>query len=120
MANEKLVMALRTVQQAADQKGKPVFLHFESPSQDKIKEGSINVDLNKVMQNMGGESFVYGTFKNAYDTDPRVKEMIKDFSEDGITLKTKEDAQQGATSSAAGDNTVSKMAKRATDVGADL
>ena len=120
MANEKLVMALRTVQQAADQKGKPVFLHFETPSKDKIKEGSINIDLNKVMQNMGGESFVYETFKNAYDSDPRVKGMIKDFSEAGITLKTKEDIETGATSSADGADTVSQMAKRATDPGADL
>ena len=113
-------MALRTVQQAADQKGKPAFLHFEKPSKDGIKPDTINVDLNKVMQNMGGESFVYGTFKNAYDTDPRVKEMIKDFSEEGITLKTKEDAEQAPTSSDDGGDTVSQMAQSATDVGAKL
>ena len=113
-------MALRTVQQAADQKGKPAFLHFEKPSSDKIKEGSINIDLNKVMQNMGGEAFAYGTFKNAYDTDPRVKEMVKDFSEDGINLKTKEDTEQAPTSSDDGGDTVSQMAQRATDVGDKL
>lgn len=113
-------MALRTVQQSADQKGKPAFLHFEKPSKDKIKEGSINIDLNKVMQNMGGESFVYGTFKNAYDSDPRVKEMVKDFSDDGVTLKTKEDAEQAPTSSDDGGDKVSQMAQNATDPGAPL
>ena len=113
-------MALRTVQQAADQKGKPAFLHFEKPTREGIKQDTINVDLNKIMQNMGGEAFAYGTFKNAYDSDPRVKEMIKDFSEDGITLKTKQDVEVGATSSAEGGDTVGKMAQRATDPGAPL
>lgn len=114
-------MALRTVQQAADQKGKPAFLHFEKPSKDGIKPDSINVDLNKVMQNMGGESFVYGTFKNSYDSDPRVKEMCKDFSEAGITLKTKQDSDtQSTTTSADGGDKVGAMASRATDPGAPL
>jgi len=113
-------MALRTVQQAADQKGKPAFLHFDKPAKESIKQDSINIDLNKVMQNMGGESFVYGTFKNAYDSDPRVKEMVKDFSEEGINLKTKQDVDKGATSSADGGDTVSAMAQRATDPGAPL
>ena len=27
------------------------------------------------MQNVGAEAFDYGTFKAAYDTDPRVKAM---------------------------------------------
>jgi hypothetical protein len=113
-------MALRTVQQAADQKGKPAFLHFDKPKKESIKQDTINIDLNKVMQNMGGEAFVYGTFKNAYDSDPRVKEMIKDFSEEGITLKTKQDVEKGATSSADGGDTVGQMASRATDPGAPL
>ena len=113
-------MALRTVQQAADQKAKPAFLHFEKPAKDAFKQDFINVDLNKVMQNMGGESFVYGTFKIAYDSDPRIKEMVKDFSEAGINLKTKQDVEKGATSSADGGDSVSKMAQRATDPGAPL
>jgi len=114
-------MALRTVQQAADQKGKPVFLHFEKPTKEGIKADTINLDLNKIMQNMGGESFVYGTFKNAFDSDPRVKEMVKDFSEEGINLKTKQDADVGApTSPEDGSDKVGQMASRATDVGAPL
>jgi hypothetical protein len=113
-------MALRTVQQAADQKGKPAFLHFEKPTKEDIKQDSINVDLNKIMQNMGGEAFAYGTFKNAYDSDPRVKEMVKNFSEAGIDLKTKEDADQTPQGGEEGGDTVAQMAQSATDVGAEL
>jgi hypothetical protein len=109
-------MALRTVLGAANQKGKPAFLHFEKPTSDKIKADSLNIDLNKVMENMGGEAFVYDTFKLAYDSDPRIKEMVKNFSGAGIELKTKEDAGDAATTSADGSNKVSQMAKSATDL----
>ena len=74
------------------------------------------------MQNVGGEQFDYGTFKAAYDTDPRVKSMVKNFNQTGIEPKTATDdpneVPQGDTQD--GGNTVSTMAKRATDVGADL
>jgi len=113
-------MALRTIKNSADQKGRPVFLHFNNPAPEDIKEGSMNLDLNKIMQNMGGEAFSYQSFKTAYDTDPRVKEMVKNFSEAGIDLKTKEDADNAATTSADGGNTVSQMAKSATNLGDKL
>jgi len=74
------------------------------------------------MQNVGGEQFDYGTFKAAYDTDPRVKTMVTNFNKKGIVPKTAtqdtEDAPQGDREQGA--DTVSTMAKRATDVGADL
>jgi len=113
-------MALRTILGAANQKGKPAFLHFEKPTPDKIKKDSVNIDLNKVMENMGGEAFVYDTFKVAYDSDPRIKEMVKNFSGDGIELKTKEDADASGTTSADGGDTVAAMAKSATNVGDKL
>lgn len=70
------------------------------------------------MQNVGAESFDFGTFKAAYDTDPRVKSMVKNFDKRGIEPKTKNelDSGTGDTSSAGGD-TVGNMAKRATDLG---
>jgi hypothetical protein len=121
MSNEKLIMALRTIKGSADQKGKPVFLHFSKPTPDKVKEGSMNVDFNAVMANIGGESFTYESFKTAYDSDPRIKEYVKDFNEDGITVKTKEDADgEAPTSPEDGSDKVSQMAKSATDVGATL
>ena len=73
------------------------------------------------MQNVGGEQFDYGTFKAAYDTDPRVKTMVKNFSEKGIELKTKKAATDTPQADGQpGDTTVAQMAKSATDVGAAL
>ena len=120
-AAPKLVQVLRTVIGDADQKGVSVFLHFTTPKQEDIKPGVKNIDLNKLMQNVNGEQFDYGTFKAAYDTDPRVKAMVRNFSEKGIDPKTKEapsDVPQ-ADSQTGGDK-VAQMAKSATDVGSKL
>lgn len=113
----KLVQVLRTVIGSADAKGQPAFLHFSKPKKEDIVQGSLNLDLNKLMQNVGGEQFDYGTFKAAYDTDPRVKTMVKNFSEKGIEPKTKDEPD--ATPQVSGDtegNTVTQMAKNATDL----
>jgi len=116
----KLVQVLRTIIGQADQKGDKLFLHFNKPQPNDIRSDSKNIDLNKLMQNVGGEQFDYETFKAAYDTDARVKTMIANFSEKGIVPKTKEqpdDTPQGDTTDS---NTVSNMAKSATDLGNDL
>ena len=117
----KLVQVLRTVIGDADQKGVSVFLHFSKPSANDIRSDAKNLDLNKLMQNVGAEQFDYGTFKAAYDTDPRLKAMIQNFSEKGIEPKTKKqatDTPQG--DSQTGGDKVAQMAKSATDVGAKL
>lgn len=117
----KLVQVLRTIIGTADAKGQTVFLHFSKPQEADIRDGAINLDLNKLMQNVGGEQFDYGTFKAAYDTDPRVKTMVADFNEKGVSPKTA--AEPDKTSQAdtdPGKDTVSQMAKRATDVGDKL
>ena len=65
--------------------------------------------------------FDYGTFKAAYDTDPRVKTMVANFSEKGIEPKTKKPATgNNQADTDKGDKTVSQMAKSATDIGAKL
>jgi len=110
-------MALRTVQQAEDQKGKPAFLFFDRPKTEDKKPENINIDLNKVMQNLGGEAFVYGTFKDAYDGDPRIKEMVKNFSGAGIQLKTKQDAGGAGVQTTDDGAGVAAAAQQATDVG---
>jgi len=80
----------------------------------------LNLDLNKLMQNVGAEVFDYGTFKAAYDTDPRIKTMISNFSEKGIEPKTKNTPSDMSQGDRADSNTVSKMAKSATDLGDKL
>lgn len=119
-ASPKLVQVLRTVIGDADQKGVSVFLHFNKPTANDIRSDAKNLDLNKLMQNVGAEQFDYGTFKAAYDTDPRLKAMVQNFSEKGIEPKTKKAATSTPQGDTTDNNTVAKMAKSATDVGAKL
>ena len=81
-------------------------MHFDKPRPEAIKKGAKNVDLNKLMQNVGAESFDFGTFK------------AKNFSKYGIEPKTKNELDNGDDVSvgAGNDNTVSNMAKSATDL----
>lgn len=76
------------------------------------------------MQNVGAEQFTYDTFKTAYDTDPTVKPLVKNFDKDGIEPTTQKQSPQADEENpevGTGDgDSVSQMAKRATDVGADL
>lgn len=114
----KLVQVLRTVISSADQKGTSVYLHFNTPQKEDIKQGSKNLDLNKLMQNVGGEQFDYGTFKAAYDTDARVKTMVNNFNEKGIEPKTQQTVSTGdAPQQDAEGDKVSQMAKSATNLG---
>lgn len=73
------------------------------------------------MQNVGAEQFDFGTFKAAYDTDPRVKTMVKNFDKVGIEPKTKNTLDNdGPQAEPEGGDTVSQMAQRATDLGDNL
>ena len=74
--------------------------------------------LDKLMQNIGKSQFSYDVFKAAYDGDPQVKAMVKNFDKNKLTFKSDEmdDIPQDAKEPSA-DQTVSSMAKRATDLG---
>ena len=80
-----------------------------------MKQGVKNLDLNKLMQNVGSEQFDYGTFKAAYDTDPRIKTMTSNFNEIGIEPKTANKIDDTGTQNN-GTDEVEKMAKNATDL----
>jgi hypothetical protein len=73
--------------------------------------------LNKLMRNSNREQFDYRTFKAAYDSDERVKSMVKNFNQDGITLKTDTDADTSAPQQDTGNKKVAQMAKRAMSKG---
>ena len=112
---------LRTLISRSDRKGTPLILHFpKTKSKDAKKQGAKNLNLNKIMQNVGGEMFDYGTFKAAYDTDPRIKTMVKNFNSDGVEPKTKQDTETGTPQQDAQGKTVGQMAKSATDLGDKL
>jgi len=115
-----LVQVLRTLISSADRKGTPVFLHFSGAKKEDMKQGAKNLDLNKIMQNVGGEQFDYGTFKAAYDTDPRVKTMVSNFSAEGIEPKTAEKIDSDTPQQDTTGDKVATMAKSATNLGDKL
>ena len=85
-----------------------------------MKQDAMNLDLNKLMQNVEGEQFDYGSFKAAYDTDPRIKTMVNNFNETGIEPKTANTIEDQPEQGDAGGNEVAQMAKSATDLGDQL
>ena len=71
------------------------------------------------MQNLGRGQFSYEVLKVSYDADPRLQDIITNFDQDVIELKQSEMDDLPAQD-ASSDNTVSSMAKSATDIGAKL
>ena len=69
------------------------------------------------MQNVGNVQFSYDILKQAYDTDPAVKDLIKNFDKDTVTLASDDAVDNLPAAQADNDQTVSQMAKRATDLG---
>ena len=67
------------------------------------------------MKNIGSEQFGYETFKLAYDSDPRISPLVKNFDQEGITLATDTEAESAPQQQATSKNSVSQMAKRATN-----
>jgi hypothetical protein len=67
------------------------------------------------MRNTGNQQFTYDSFKASYDADPKIQDIVKDFDQETITLKTSEldDINPSKTKSK---NKVSQMAKRAVDL----
>ena len=111
------MQVLRTVIGSADQNGHAAFLHFNKPQQQDIKQGAKNLDLNKLMSNVGTPQFDFGTFKAAYDTDARVKSMVKNFDKIGIEVKTQAELEGEPSSTAPeGGDKVGQMAKNAVDL----
>lgn len=70
------------------------------------------------MQNMGRGQFNYDVFKAAYDADPKLQQLVKNFDKNKIDLKNDEtDDVEGLPGNPGrpGD-TVGQMAKNATDL----
>jgi hypothetical protein len=71
------------------------------------------------MANSDRQQFDFETFKAAFDTDPRIKNVVTNFDQDKIDFKQSEVDDLGAASAPGGD-AVGKMASKATDLGASL
>jgi hypothetical protein len=67
------------------------------------------------MQNVDNQQFTYDTFKAAYDADPKIQDIVKNFDQNTIELKTSSADNLGAKEPKS-KNKVSQMAKRAVDL----
>ena len=70
------------------------------------------------MQNQGRGHFTFDVFKAAYDSDPKLQNLVTNFDQDKIELKTSElDDIPDNAKKPKDDKAVSQMAKRATNLG---
>jgi hypothetical protein len=65
---------------------------------------------------MGDEGFTYDIFQQAYNSDPKIQNIVADFNKNSVKIKTG-DENNLSRKPTSGKNTVSAMAKRATDLG---
>ena len=68
--------------------------------------------LNHILQNVQGNSVDYQAFKAQYDANPSLKDFIKNFDENGVTLKTSTDSSEQPVSDK-GTSDINTSAKRA-------
>ena len=92
-------------------------MNMKGDADEKDRPSEISMDAVKsVMSNTGYPAFNYDVFKRIYDTDSDLKNVVADFDNEKIVLKTDADAEddpkmdfdnQGST------DVVKKMAKSA-------
>ena len=89
---------------SADNKSQSAYLSFEA--------------LNQIMQNMDLQQFDYDGFKQIYDANPDVQNLVKNFDDKGITLSTKQEADSDTPTKTTdpADATVDQMAKKAAKI----
>ena len=71
--------------------------------------------LDKIMQNVDHQQFTFDSFKSAYDEDPRIQDIVKNFDRETIELKTSS-ADDINPKEPKSKNKISQMAKRAVDL----
>ena len=98
-SDNDLILLLRNQISQADGQYQPSYLSWDA--------------LNSLMQNVSDAQFDYDSFKNSYDTNPMIQQLVQRFDGRGVELKTKtknpKKAQPG------GEGEVAKMAKAATN-----
>jgi len=72
--------------------------------------------LNKYMVNMGSQQFNYEVLRAAFDSDPKIQNIIKDFDHQKVTLKDSEADDLEVDADQSGGDTVATMARNATDL----
>ena len=76
--------------------------------------------LDTYMQNQGQGQFDFEVFKAAYDSDPRMQELVTNFDDKKIELEQHDTDGLPTGGDDIGDGKVAAMADRATDLGDTL
>ena len=72
--------------------------------------------LDAYMQNQGQGQFDFEVFKAAYDSDPRMQELVTNFDDNKIELGQHDADSLPTGGDDTGDSKVAAMADRATDL----
>jgi hypothetical protein len=74
----------------------PVLMFLKKRSEDKELAPKLRTDsLIQLVKNAGDTTFDYQTLVSAYESNEAVKELIKNFNKDSVTLKSAEDEDSG-------------------------
>ena len=99
-SKEALVNIFRNTIGSADSQDQPAYLSFEA--------------LNQLMNNMDMQQFDYDGFKQVYDANPELQNLVKNFDDKGVTLATDAEADSDAPVQSDAPDEVDQMAQRAT------
>lgn len=73
--------------------------------------------LNKLFKNLSDETLTPELFKTMYDHDPEIQSLVSNFNKDAIVIKSPDETDLAVQDQEnSGENTVSQMAKHATDL----
>jgi len=73
--------------------------------------------INGFMTNSQRQQFDYEVFTAAYDSDPRLQNIVSDFDQNSVELKQNETDDLDVPDDTGDTDSVSQMAQNATDLG---
>jgi hypothetical protein len=70
-------------------------MNVRGDADDKNQSSEISFDaVDSIMKNTGHPTFSYDLFKHLYDSGDTLKNVVKDFDNEKIVLKTEKDAEE--------------------------
>ena len=72
-----------------------VLMNMKGDADEKNKSSQISMDaVTGIMANTGYPAFNYDVFKSMYDRDDDLKNLVSDFDQDKIVVKTDKESDQ--------------------------
>ena len=94
-----------------------ILLNMKGDADEKGKASDISMDaVKQIMSNTGSPAFNYDVFKRIYDADGDLKNVVSDFDNQKIVVKTDKEAEKDPTmdyDDQGSTDVVKKMAKSA-------